>query len=170
MWETRVQSLGRDDLLEKEEETHSSIRAWKIPWTEEPAGYGSQRVGHDWATSLTSQSLKHQLRISPWTFLQGVRPLHPTTRPPFQLSPSSAPEQGQFRTACAPLSPTPAGMELLLLLRKHPGWSTQAPVCPLLPPIRALQTRAVPSAPTVPCPTATENTPRTRFECVRTSH
>ena len=67
-------------------------------------------------------------------------------------------------------SPTPAGMELLLLLRKHPGWSTQAPVCPLLPPIRALQTRAVPSAPTVPCPTATENTPRTRFECVRTSH
>ena len=37
-------------------ETHSSIHAWKIPWTEEPAGLqsmGSQRVGHDWATSLS---------------------------------------------------------------------------------------------------------------------
>ena len=36
MWETWVQSLGRDDLLEKEMATHSSTLAWKIPWTEEP--------------------------------------------------------------------------------------------------------------------------------------
>ena len=36
MWETRVQSLGREDLLEKEMAPHSSILAWKIPWTEEP--------------------------------------------------------------------------------------------------------------------------------------
>ena len=36
MQETQVQSLGREDLLEKEMETHSSILAWKIPWTEEP--------------------------------------------------------------------------------------------------------------------------------------
>ena len=35
MWETRVQSLGWEDLLEKEMATHSSILAWKIPWTEE---------------------------------------------------------------------------------------------------------------------------------------
>ena len=35
-WETWVQSLGWEDLLEKEMETHSSILAWKIPWTEEP--------------------------------------------------------------------------------------------------------------------------------------
>ena len=50
MWETRVQSLGREDLLEKEMATHSSILAWKIPWTEEPGGLqsmGSQRVRHD---------------------------------------------------------------------------------------------------------------------------
>ena len=50
MWETRVQSLGREDLLEKEMATHSSILAWKIPWMEEPGGLqsiGSQRVGHD---------------------------------------------------------------------------------------------------------------------------
>ena len=50
MWETQVQSLGREDLLEKEMATHSSILAWRIPWTEEPGGLqykGSQRVGHD---------------------------------------------------------------------------------------------------------------------------
>ena len=55
MRETRVQSLGREDPLEKEMATHSSIHAWKIPWTEEPGGLqcmGSQRVGHNWATSL----------------------------------------------------------------------------------------------------------------------
>ena len=38
MWETWVQSLGWEDLLEKEMATHSSILAWKIPWTEEPGG------------------------------------------------------------------------------------------------------------------------------------
>ena len=36
MWETRVQSLGREDPLQKEMATHSSILAWEIPWTEEP--------------------------------------------------------------------------------------------------------------------------------------
>ena len=49
--ETRVQSLGREDSLEKEMATHSSTLAWKIPWREEHArclqSMGSQRVGHD---------------------------------------------------------------------------------------------------------------------------
>ena len=48
--ETRVQSLGQEDPLEKEMATHSSILAWKIPWTEKPSklqSMGSQRVGHD---------------------------------------------------------------------------------------------------------------------------
>ena len=61
MRETRVQFLGWDDLLEKEMATHSSILAWRIPRTEEPGrlqSMGSQRVGHDWATSLT-HSLTH---------------------------------------------------------------------------------------------------------------
>ena len=47
---TRVQSLGWEDLLEKEMATHSSILAWKILWMEEPRrlqSMGSQRVGHD---------------------------------------------------------------------------------------------------------------------------
>ena len=48
--ETQVRSLGWEDPLEKEMATHSSILAWKIPWTEEPGwllSMGSQRVGHD---------------------------------------------------------------------------------------------------------------------------
>ena len=51
--ETWVPSLGREDPLEKEMASHSSILAWRIPWMEEPGGLqstGSQRVGHDWVT------------------------------------------------------------------------------------------------------------------------
>ena len=50
MQEMRVQSLGQEGPLEKEMATHSSILAWKIPWTEEPGKLqpmGSLRVGHD---------------------------------------------------------------------------------------------------------------------------
>ena len=50
MQEAQVQSLGREDLLEKEIATHFNILAWKIPWTEEPGrlqSMGSQRVGHN---------------------------------------------------------------------------------------------------------------------------
>ena len=50
MWETRAQSLGWEDPLEKEMATHSSTFAWKIAWMEEPGrlqSLGSQRVGHD---------------------------------------------------------------------------------------------------------------------------
>ena len=50
MWETWVRSLGREDPLEKEMVTHSSILAWRIPWTEKAGrlqSMGSQRVGHD---------------------------------------------------------------------------------------------------------------------------
>ena len=53
MQETWVQSLGWEDPLEKGMATHSSILAWRIPWTEEPGALqsvGSQRVGHEWAT------------------------------------------------------------------------------------------------------------------------
>ena len=50
MQETQVQSLSREDFLEKDMATHSRILAWRIPWTEEPGGLqsiGSQRVGCD---------------------------------------------------------------------------------------------------------------------------
>ena len=50
MQETEVQSPGREDPLEKGMATHSSVLAWRTPWTEEPGGLqsmGSQRVRHD---------------------------------------------------------------------------------------------------------------------------
>ena len=52
MLETWVRSLGWEDPLEEGMATHSSILAWRIPWTEEPCGLlsmRSQRVGHPWA-------------------------------------------------------------------------------------------------------------------------
>ena len=72
MWETQVRSLGWEDLLEKEMAHHSSTLAWKIPWTEEPGGLqpmGSQRVEHDWATSLT---LTHSLRGASQATIHGI--------------------------------------------------------------------------------------------------
>ena len=54
MQETRVQFLGGEDPLENGMASHSSILAWKNPWTEEPGGLqsmGSQRVGHKLATN-----------------------------------------------------------------------------------------------------------------------
>ena len=67
MRETWVRSLHQEDPLEKEMAIHSSIFAWRIPWTEEPGGLqstGSQRVQHNWVTSL---SLSLSVRMKPWT-------------------------------------------------------------------------------------------------------
>ena len=60
MQETRVWSLGCKDPLEKGMATHSSILAWRIPWTEELGGLesmGLQRVEHDWATNTSTFTL-----------------------------------------------------------------------------------------------------------------
>ena len=65
MQEMRVQSLGWEDALEKEMATHSIIRAWKIPWMEEPGelqSMGLLSVGHDWATSLSLFTFLHWRR------------------------------------------------------------------------------------------------------------
>ena len=59
--ETWVQSLGQRDPLEKGIATHSSILAWRIPWTKEPGGLqslGSLRVGHDWVTYTYNQIVR----------------------------------------------------------------------------------------------------------------
>ena len=61
MQEYWVQSLGQEDLPEKGMAIHSSILAWRIPWTEEPGrlpSMGSQRVGHGWETNILSLSPK----------------------------------------------------------------------------------------------------------------
>ena len=58
--ETQVHSLGWEDPLEKEMTTHSSILAWRIPWTEEPGGLqsmGLQRVRHNWATKQPTKNV-----------------------------------------------------------------------------------------------------------------
>ena len=63
MQETRVWSLGQEDPLEKEVATHSSILAWKIPWTEEPGrlqSSGYQRVKHDWVTNFHFPTFKEE--------------------------------------------------------------------------------------------------------------
>ena len=58
MQEKQVQSLGWEDPLEKEMTTHTSILAWRIPWTEETGGLQSmrlQRVRHDLATNTQTK-------------------------------------------------------------------------------------------------------------------
>ena len=65
MQETQVRSLGWEDPLEKKMAAHSSILAWKIPWTAELGrllSMGSQRVGHDWVTSLSLFTFMHWRR------------------------------------------------------------------------------------------------------------
>ena len=79
--ETRVQSLGWDDPLEKEMATHSSILAWRIPSTEEPGGLQSkesQRIGHNWVTftfffTMWKRKQKGPLSQPWWTPTRGCR-------------------------------------------------------------------------------------------------
>ena len=69
MRENWVQSLGREDLLEKEMATQSSILAWKIPWTEEPSrlqSMGSQRVRHDFTFTLSMETASPSLSGPRW--------------------------------------------------------------------------------------------------------
>ena len=75
VWETWVQSLGREDALEEGPATHSSILAWRIPWTVEPGGLqsmGEQRVWHDWATKQRT-CVKQRAMGTCWT-VQGAQP------------------------------------------------------------------------------------------------
>ena len=54
VWKTWVRSLSWEEPLERGTATHSSILAWRIPWTEDPGALQSmesQRVGHDWSTN-----------------------------------------------------------------------------------------------------------------------
>ena len=69
MWEIQVQSLGQEDLLKKEMAIHSSILAWKTPWTEEPGrvqSMGSQRVRlTDFTFFLCFLRLNEVMRVQP---------------------------------------------------------------------------------------------------------
>ena len=88
MQESRVWFLGWEDPLEKITATYSSIRAWRIPWTEETGrlqSMGSQRVGHDWGTNtLTSHVQKSPISkygytgdgASTYEFVKGTHLVH----------------------------------------------------------------------------------------------
>ena len=68
--ESQVRSLGQEDPLEGGMATHSSILAWRIPWTEEPGGLqsmGSQRVRHDWQLNNNGKFYS----LSPLSSLKG---------------------------------------------------------------------------------------------------
>ena len=97
MWEIQVWSLGQKNPLEKGTATHSSILAWRIPWTEVPDGLlsmGLQRVRHDWAanthTHIFLDRIIFKVFIEPVTILilfyvllfwpQGIWGLSSTTR------------------------------------------------------------------------------------------
>ena len=67
MQEIQVQSLGWEDPLQKGMATHSSILAWRIPWTEEPGwlqSMGSQRVGHNQATKHINKTSIHSYALT----------------------------------------------------------------------------------------------------------
>ena len=67
MRETWVWSVGWEDPLEEGMTTHSSVLAWRIPWTEEPGGLqsmGSQRLRYDWAKKHT---YTHHIRVDHWS-------------------------------------------------------------------------------------------------------
>ena len=78
MQETQVQSLGQKESLEKKMATHSSILAWRIPWTEEPGSVqsmGSQRVRHDRETEHTHTASREQMKseeLSPGDISQSI--------------------------------------------------------------------------------------------------
>ena len=70
MQETWVQPLGREDPLEKEMVTHSSVLAWRIPWTEEPGGLQSMESQTDTTEQLTLYIVSIRDAPGQW-YLQG---------------------------------------------------------------------------------------------------
>ena len=90
MQETQLQSLGQKDPLEKEMATHSSILAWRIPWTKKPGrlqSMGLQRVGHNWVTLVS-------LFISvgrPWLLGDGSGPSRRVRR--FEIEQETPPKE-----------------------------------------------------------------------------
>ena len=116
MWETQVRSLDWEDPLEKEMTTHSSTFAWKIARTEEPGrlqSMGSQRVRHNWATSLSFLSF-----FLWWFYSQFFKesPYRLSQRLYQFTSPSTVQEHSLFST------PSPAFIVCRLFDDGHSDW------------------------------------------------
>ena len=133
--ETWVWSPSREDPLEKEMSTHSTMLAWRIPWTEEPGwlqSVGLQRVRHDWATftstltcrklwdgfhGITSGLKKSCLPLRDLGHIaaqQGQEPLHRPDFPQVNLGPLilSRTDEGRRRWVCCPELKKPTLMPL----------------------------------------------------------
>ena len=153
--ETWVRSLGREDSLEKEMATHSRILAWRIPWTEELGrlqSTGSQRVGHDWATSLSFSCITLNCALSNWlswfvslfkSVLRHQCQLHLRVRKPAS---KMAPNNPHFLTLtpCVVLSPTASWLSSITnsTWQKYAAYAMQNKILQLL--FRALLLAHVP--------------------------
>ena len=105
----RFPSLGPEDPLEEDMATHSSVLAWRLPWTEEPGGLqsvGSQRVKHNWSDLAGTHALTHKL-VQACLALASI----PVALTPSQLCPSvfSCQEHRLPRCSLTPDSPTCSG-------------------------------------------------------------
>ena len=137
MWETQVRFLGREDPLEKEMAILSSSLAWKIPWMEEPdrlQSTGSQRVGHDWTTSL-SLSPFQGIACRSWCRYVFSSPLGPTV---IRKQADSLP-QCRWAEAPWPQQHLPSGREALtpigsLSPSEVKAWFSTSPHQWLVPP------------------------------------
>ena len=120
MREAWVWSLGWEDPLEENTATHSSILAWKIPWTEEPGGLqstGSQRVEHEWTYTHTAEfaCLSQRQAVLPCPFILAEFP--PRLSSVLQLI---FPETINSVTGCAGSSKGGRSLGTLIYLESHP--------------------------------------------------
>ena len=137
MWETRVPSLGQEDPLEKEMATHSSILAWKIPWTEELGwllSMGSQRVRHDCATSLS---------LSLWAlgFLKNRHEPRQVKMSPFSQARSLPPDLQLGRHLILASLSSFEGPNWGLNFKQRGGLTVTQPICDIPPPHNTAATR-----------------------------
>ena len=142
MQETQVWYLGWEDPLEKEMATHSSTLAWKISWTEEHGrlqSMGSQRVGHDWAASLSlfqvRKSWKTHRRSScqrrrnskrGWVGEQKPREMRVSERREFSMVSNVSEKSSKMRTCKCSLDIKRRS----LLIQKHSDEAEQVKVIP----------------------------------------
>ena len=125
MQEVQVQSLGWEDPLEEDMATHSSILAWRIPWTEEPGGLqsiGSWRVEHDW-NDLVHTHLKLCDQTS--TFVGSCRKQRSFRKTsglltmPKPLTVWTTKNSGKFVKRWEYLTTSPASWEICMQVRKQ---------------------------------------------------
>ena len=124
MWEMWIGLLGREDPLEEGTEIHSSILAWRIPWTEEPGGLqsmGPHRVGHDWSNLAHMHTLSSHLLSGDWDRREKkgwkckAGESHPKLKKasaPHRQNPSTTP--GKLGSAMQETTALPTDPELLL--------------------------------------------------------